>query len=121
MLHERHIFRNPPPSTPVEVRAALDRGDLPAALHAMVGTALYAVPDSLRRSASGGQPKRDSRRATICPGSTGERDARKYRRHLGLRSAPPAVLGAAMGFLGGARVRVAIRARILIRQYRLAR
>ncbi|MEU4640574.1 hypothetical protein [Micromonospora sp. NPDC023814] len=40
MLHERHVFRNPPPSTPVEVRAALDRGDLPAALDAMVGAAL---------------------------------------------------------------------------------
>ncbi|MET8086524.1 hypothetical protein [Micromonospora sp. NPDC005237] len=43
--HEHHVFHNPPPSTPDEVRAALDRGDLPAALDAMVGTALYGDGD----------------------------------------------------------------------------
>ncbi|MCN0178620.1 hypothetical protein [Salinispora arenicola] len=43
--HEHHVFHNPPPSTPAEVQAALDRGDLPAALDAMVGTALYGDAD----------------------------------------------------------------------------
>ncbi|MBQ1041441.1 hypothetical protein KBX03_02855 [Micromonospora sp. C72] len=41
MRHEHHVFHNPPSSTPAEVHAALDRGDLSAALDAMVGTALY--------------------------------------------------------------------------------
>jgi hypothetical protein len=39
--HEHRVFQNPPPATPADVRAAMDRGDLPAALNAMVGTALY--------------------------------------------------------------------------------
>ncbi|MFF0659462.1 hypothetical protein [Micromonospora tulbaghiae] len=43
--HEHHVFHNPPPSTPAEVQAALDRDDLPAALDAMVGTALYGDGD----------------------------------------------------------------------------
>ncbi|MEU7751194.1 hypothetical protein AB0B57_04150 [Micromonospora sp. NPDC049101] len=43
--HEHHVFQNPPPSTPTEVDAALDRGDLSAALDAMVGTALYGDGD----------------------------------------------------------------------------
>ncbi|MFG1675361.1 hypothetical protein [Micromonospora sp. NPDC049282] len=43
--HEHHVFHNPPPSTPAEVNAALDRGDLSAALDAMVGTALYGDGD----------------------------------------------------------------------------
>jgi hypothetical protein len=42
---EHHVFHNPPPATPVQVRAALDRGDLPEALEAMVGTALYGYGD----------------------------------------------------------------------------
>ncbi|MEU8183491.1 hypothetical protein AB0B85_17405 [Micromonospora sp. NPDC049044] len=41
----QRVFGNPPSSTPAEVRAALDRGDLPAALDAMVGTALYGDGD----------------------------------------------------------------------------
>ncbi|MCZ7424281.1 hypothetical protein O7607_00910 [Micromonospora sp. WMMA1949] len=45
MRHEHHVFRNPPSSTPAEVHAALDRGDLSAALDAMVGTALYSDGD----------------------------------------------------------------------------
>ncbi|WP_244219200.1 hypothetical protein [Micromonospora arida] len=45
MRHEHHIFHNPPSSTPAAVHAALDRGDLPAALDAMVGTALYGDGD----------------------------------------------------------------------------
>ncbi|MFI7578303.1 hypothetical protein [Micromonospora sp. NPDC049497] len=43
--HEHHVFHNPPPATPAEVNSALDRGDLPAALDAMVGTALYGDGD----------------------------------------------------------------------------
>jgi hypothetical protein len=39
--HERRVFHNPPPATAADVRAALGRGDVPAALDAMVGTALY--------------------------------------------------------------------------------
>ena len=45
MRHEHHVFHNPPPSTPAEVHAALDCGDLSAALDAMVGTALYCDGD----------------------------------------------------------------------------
>ncbi|MEU8328712.1 hypothetical protein [Micromonospora sp. NPDC048839] len=45
MAHEHRVFFNPPPSTPAEVHAAFDRGDLPAALDAMVGTALYGDGD----------------------------------------------------------------------------
>ncbi|MBQ0906032.1 hypothetical protein [Micromonospora sp. U21] len=41
MGHEHHVFHNPPPATPAEVRAALDRGELSSALDAMVGSALY--------------------------------------------------------------------------------
>jgi hypothetical protein len=39
--HQHRVFHNPPPATPADVREALDRGDLPNALNAMVGTALY--------------------------------------------------------------------------------
>jgi hypothetical protein len=45
MCHEHRTFHNPPSATPAEVRAALDRGDLPGALDAMVGTALYGDGD----------------------------------------------------------------------------
>jgi hypothetical protein len=45
MTHQHHTFHNPPPATPAEVRAALDRGDLSGALNAMVGTALYGDGD----------------------------------------------------------------------------
>ncbi|MFJ5599910.1 hypothetical protein ACIP95_18480 [Micromonospora parva] len=45
MRHEHHVFHNPPSSTPAEVHAALARGDLSAALDAMVGTALYGEGD----------------------------------------------------------------------------
>ncbi|MEU8283862.1 hypothetical protein AB0C01_05940 [Micromonospora sp. NPDC048905] len=45
MADEQRVFLNPPPSTPAEVYAAFDRGDLPAALAAMVGTALYGDGD----------------------------------------------------------------------------
>lgn len=45
MRHEHHVFHNPPSSTPAQVHAALDRGDLSAALDAMVGTALYGDGD----------------------------------------------------------------------------
>ncbi|WP_326550123.1 hypothetical protein [Micromonospora sp. NBC_01813] len=45
MRHEHHVFHNPPSATPVEVRAALDRGDLPAALDSMVGATLYGDGD----------------------------------------------------------------------------
>lgn len=45
MRHEHHVFHNPPSSTPAEVHAVLDRGDLSAALDAMVGTALYGDGD----------------------------------------------------------------------------
>jgi hypothetical protein len=43
--HSHHVFDNPAPATPVQVRAALHRGDLPEALDAMVGTALYGDGD----------------------------------------------------------------------------
>jgi hypothetical protein len=43
--HENRVFHNPPPATPAEVRAALDRGDLADALDAMVGCALYGDGD----------------------------------------------------------------------------
>ena len=43
--HEHRVFHNPPQATPAEVRAALARGDLPVALDAMVGTALYDAGD----------------------------------------------------------------------------
>ncbi|MDQ7911311.1 hypothetical protein RB614_43165 [Phytohabitans sp. ZYX-F-186] len=39
--HKYHVFRNPPPATAADVRAALDRGDVTGALEAMVGSALY--------------------------------------------------------------------------------
>nr|WP_193599512.1 hypothetical protein [Micromonospora purpureochromogenes] len=45
MRYEHHFFHKPPSSTPAEVHAALDRGDLSAALEAMVGTALYGEGD----------------------------------------------------------------------------
>ncbi|MEH1129432.1 hypothetical protein [Micromonospora sp. CPCC 206061] len=45
MAHEHRVFHNPPSATPADVRAALDRGDLSAALNAMVGTALYDCGD----------------------------------------------------------------------------
>lgn len=45
MRHEHHVFQNPPSATPAEVRAALDRGGLPGALDAMVGTALHGDGD----------------------------------------------------------------------------
>ncbi|GIJ23998.1 hypothetical protein [Micromonospora lutea] len=45
MRHEHHVFYNPPPSTPAAVHAALDRGDMSAALNAMVGTVLYGDGD----------------------------------------------------------------------------
>ncbi|MET8837225.1 hypothetical protein ABZV78_25370 [Micromonospora sp. NPDC004540] len=45
MRHEHHVFHNPPSATPAEVSAALDRGDLPGAMDAMVGTALYGDGD----------------------------------------------------------------------------
>ncbi|WP_247662822.1 hypothetical protein [Micromonospora sp. U21] len=41
MRHEHHVFHNPPPAVPADVRTALDRGDLSRALDAMVGSALY--------------------------------------------------------------------------------
>ncbi|QSB16855.1 hypothetical protein JQS43_11540 [Natronosporangium hydrolyticum] len=43
--HQHHVFHNPAPSTPAEVHAALERGDLSTALDAMVGTALYGGGD----------------------------------------------------------------------------
>jgi hypothetical protein len=45
MGHEHHVFHNPPPTTPADVRTALHRGDLPRALDAMVGSALYGDGD----------------------------------------------------------------------------
>jgi hypothetical protein len=39
--HEPRLFQSPPPATPADVCAALDRGDVTSALDAMVGTALY--------------------------------------------------------------------------------
>ena len=45
MSHEHHVFRNPPPATPGEVRAAIDRGELFSALDAMVGAVLYGGGD----------------------------------------------------------------------------
>jgi hypothetical protein len=45
MSHSHHTFRNPPPATPGEVRAAFGRGDLDAALDAMVGCALHGEGD----------------------------------------------------------------------------
>jgi len=45
MAHEHRTFHNPPPATPADVRAALDRDDLPSALDAMVGCALYGDGD----------------------------------------------------------------------------
>lgn len=41
MRHEHHVFHNPPRATSADVRAALDRGDLPGVLDAMVGSAFY--------------------------------------------------------------------------------
>ena len=45
MHHEHRVFRNPPPATPADVRAAVDRGDVPRALDAMVGSTLYKSGD----------------------------------------------------------------------------
>jgi hypothetical protein len=45
MDHEHRIFRNPPPATPAEVSASLDRDDVPGALDAMVGSVLYGNGD----------------------------------------------------------------------------
>ena len=45
MGHEHHTFHNPPPATPAEVWAALDRDDLTGAVNAMVGGALYGDGD----------------------------------------------------------------------------
>ena len=45
MSHEHHVFCNPPPATPGDVRMALDRGDLFSALDAMVGAVLYGRGD----------------------------------------------------------------------------
>jgi hypothetical protein len=39
--HQHHVFHNPPPATPADVRAALERDDLPGALDAMVGSVLH--------------------------------------------------------------------------------
>ncbi|HYN94950.1 MAG TPA: hypothetical protein VES42_13965 [Pilimelia sp.] len=41
MAHGHHVFRNPPPATPADVEAALDRGDVPGATDAMVGSVLH--------------------------------------------------------------------------------
>jgi hypothetical protein len=43
--HEHRVFQNPPLTTPADVRAAGDGGDLSTALNAMVGTALYGRGD----------------------------------------------------------------------------
>jgi hypothetical protein len=43
--HEHQVFRNPPPATPAEVRAALARGDVSGALDAMVGSVLHGHGD----------------------------------------------------------------------------
>ncbi|MEU2615169.1 hypothetical protein ABZ570_26855 [Micromonospora sp. NPDC007271] len=45
MGHEHRVFHNPPPATPADVRAALDRGELSRALDAMVGAVLYGDGD----------------------------------------------------------------------------
>ncbi|MFG3603073.1 hypothetical protein [Micromonospora chersina] len=45
MGHVHHVFHNPPPATPTDVLAALDRGELSRALDAMVGAALYGDGD----------------------------------------------------------------------------
>lgn len=45
MPHEHQVFHNPQPATPMDLRAALDRGDLPGALDAMVGAVLYGDAD----------------------------------------------------------------------------
>ncbi|SBT43463.1 hypothetical protein [Micromonospora auratinigra] len=45
MGHEQRTFHNPPPATPADVLAALDRDDVAGALDAMVGTALYPGGD----------------------------------------------------------------------------
>ncbi|MEV4703436.1 hypothetical protein [Actinoplanes sp. NPDC049316] len=45
MDHRHHTFHNPPSATPSDVRAALDRDDIVAALNAMVGCALYGDGD----------------------------------------------------------------------------
>ena len=44
-MHEHRTFHNPPPATPPEVLAALDRDDISGALDAMVGCALYGDGD----------------------------------------------------------------------------
>lgn len=43
--HEHRVFHNPPPTTPAEVRAALDGNDLRSAAAAMVGAVLYGDGD----------------------------------------------------------------------------
>ncbi|WBB76001.1 hypothetical protein O7602_10985 [Micromonospora sp. WMMD1128] len=45
MSHQHHVFRNPPPAAPGEVRAALDCGELSRALDAMVGAVLHGDGD----------------------------------------------------------------------------
>jgi hypothetical protein len=45
MTHVHHTFFNRPPATPADVEAALGRQDLPGALNAMVGCALYGHGD----------------------------------------------------------------------------
>jgi hypothetical protein len=45
MSHQHHTFHNPPSATPADVRTALDREDISAALNAMVGCALYGDGD----------------------------------------------------------------------------
>lgn len=45
MGHEHHTFHNPPSATPTDVRSALEREDIGAALSAMVGCALYGDGD----------------------------------------------------------------------------
>jgi hypothetical protein len=45
MGHEHHRFHNPVSATPIEVRAALDRGEMSNALDAMVGAVLYGDGD----------------------------------------------------------------------------
>jgi hypothetical protein len=45
MSHEHRTFFNPPPATPADVGAALEDQDVPGALNAMVGCALYGHGD----------------------------------------------------------------------------
>lgn len=45
MGHTHHVFHNPPPATPADVLAALDRSELATVLDAMVGAVLYGDGD----------------------------------------------------------------------------